>query len=205
MGMMVESLKHEGTSHSSSDLLKICVKMGASWSAQDFRQTGVTQSGPGAFFPFLLPEDLAHLILADLNCRCGGEGGSRRCEWCERLFGEVFRTGCKSCEWCERLFEEVFRAGCKRFEWCERLFEEVFRVGCKRCEWCERLFGEVFRAGCKRSEWSERLCGEAFGAGDGCSFKPAVKLVQIVCQLLIFHSAGGGCLVVGDLLQTFPH
>ncbi len=35
MGMMVERLKHEGTSHSSSDLLKIFVKMGASWSAQD--------------------------------------------------------------------------------------------------------------------------------------------------------------------------
>ncbi|XP_052403453.1 tripartite motif-containing protein 16-like [Carassius gibelio] len=46
MGMMVERLRHEGTSHSSSDLLKICVKMGASWSAQDFRQAGVTQSGP---------------------------------------------------------------------------------------------------------------------------------------------------------------
>ncbi len=47
--MMVERLNHEGTSHSSSDLLNICVKMGASWSAQDFRQTGVTPSGPGAF------------------------------------------------------------------------------------------------------------------------------------------------------------
>ncbi len=46
---MVEHLKHEGTSHSSSDLLKICVKMGVSWSAQDFRQTGVTPSGSGAF------------------------------------------------------------------------------------------------------------------------------------------------------------
>ncbi len=33
-----------------SDLLKIFVKMGASWSAQDFRQAGVTPSGPGAFF-----------------------------------------------------------------------------------------------------------------------------------------------------------
>ncbi len=43
--MMVECLNHEGTSHSSSDLLKICVKMGASWSAQ----AGVTLSGPGAF------------------------------------------------------------------------------------------------------------------------------------------------------------
>ncbi len=53
--MMVERLKHEGTSHSSSDLLKICVKMGASWSAQDFIQAGVTPSGPGAFlFLFFL-------------------------------------------------------------------------------------------------------------------------------------------------------
>ncbi len=46
---MVERLKHEGTSHSSSDLLKICVKMGASWSALNFRLTGVTPCGPGAF------------------------------------------------------------------------------------------------------------------------------------------------------------
>ncbi len=46
---MVERLKHEGTSHSSSDLLKICVMMGASWSAQVFRQAGDTPSGPGAF------------------------------------------------------------------------------------------------------------------------------------------------------------
>ncbi len=37
---------------SSSDLLKIFVKMGASWSAQDFRQAGVTPSGPGAFLLF---------------------------------------------------------------------------------------------------------------------------------------------------------
>ncbi len=47
--MLVDRFKHEGTSHSSSDLLKICVKMGASWSAQNFRQTGVTPPGPGAF------------------------------------------------------------------------------------------------------------------------------------------------------------
>ncbi len=45
----MEHLRHEGTLHSSSDLLKICVKMGASWSAQVFRQTGVTPSGPGTF------------------------------------------------------------------------------------------------------------------------------------------------------------
>ncbi len=36
MGMMVERLNPEGTSYSSSDLLKIFVKMGASLSAQDF-------------------------------------------------------------------------------------------------------------------------------------------------------------------------
>ncbi len=45
----MEHLKHEVTSHSSSDLLKIFVKMGASWSAQDFRQADATPSGPGAF------------------------------------------------------------------------------------------------------------------------------------------------------------
>ncbi len=47
--MMLERLRHEGTSHSSSDLLKTCVKMGASWSAQIFRQASDTPSGPGAF------------------------------------------------------------------------------------------------------------------------------------------------------------
>ncbi len=50
--MMVEHLKNEGSSHSSSNMLKIFVKMGASWSAQDFRQAGVTPSGPGVFFFF---------------------------------------------------------------------------------------------------------------------------------------------------------
>ncbi len=50
--MGVERLKHEGTSHSSSDLLTIFVKMGASWSAHDFRQACVTPSGPGVFFLF---------------------------------------------------------------------------------------------------------------------------------------------------------
>ncbi len=78
---MVEHLKHEGTSHSSSDLLKICVKMGASWSAQVFRQAG------GLIWAWCLPslvifEDLAQVIFSYLQCRCGGEGGCRRCEWC---------------------------------------------------------------------------------------------------------------------------
>ncbi len=52
MGIMVERMKHEGTSHNSSDMLKIFVNMGASWSAQDFRQAGVTLSRSGAFFLF---------------------------------------------------------------------------------------------------------------------------------------------------------
>ncbi len=51
MGMMVERSKQLVTLRSSSDLLKIFVKMGASWSAQDFRQT-VTLSEPGAFYFF---------------------------------------------------------------------------------------------------------------------------------------------------------
>ncbi len=76
---MVERLKHEGTSQSSCDLLTFLVKMGASWSAQDFRQAGVTLSEPGDFFPFLLLEDLAYFVFADLNCRCGGERGCWRC------------------------------------------------------------------------------------------------------------------------------
>ncbi len=50
--MMVERLKQQGTSHSSRDLLKICVKMGASWSAQTFRQAGEIPSGPEAFLDF---------------------------------------------------------------------------------------------------------------------------------------------------------
>ncbi len=41
-----ECLKQEGTSHSSSDLLKINVKMDDSWTAQALRQSGETPSGP---------------------------------------------------------------------------------------------------------------------------------------------------------------
>ncbi len=82
MGMMVERLKHEGTSHNSSDLLKICVKMAASWSAQDFRQTGVTPSGPGAFLLLFILKTL--YMSSSLTCSAGvGEGrGCRRWELC---------------------------------------------------------------------------------------------------------------------------
>ncbi len=72
--MMVKHLKHEGTSHSSSDLLKICMKMGGSWSAQDFRQTGVTPSGPGAFLLLFILKTLH--TSSSLICSAGvGEVG----------------------------------------------------------------------------------------------------------------------------------
>ncbi len=51
-----------------------------------------------------------------------------------------------------------------------------------------QVWGE---GGCRRCEW--------------CFFKPAVELIQIVCQLLSLHSAWGWCLVIGDVFQTFPH
>ncbi len=72
--MMVESLKHEGTLHSSSDLLKICGKMVSSWSAQVLWQAGDTVWA-WCFPSFVLFEDLAHVIFAYLQCRCGGGGG----------------------------------------------------------------------------------------------------------------------------------
>ncbi len=50
--MMVERLKQHGILHSSRDLLKICVKIGASWSSQTFRQAGEIPSGPEAFLDF---------------------------------------------------------------------------------------------------------------------------------------------------------
>ncbi len=36
--------------------------------------------------------------------------------------------------------------------------------------------------------------GEVFRAGVGCFFKSAIELIQIVCLLLILHSAGDGVL-----------
>ncbi len=40
--------------------------------------------------------------------------------------------------------------------------------------------------------------------GVGCFFKPAVELIQIVCQLLILYSAGGWCLIIRNVFKTFP-
>ncbi len=73
--MMVERLKHEGTSHSSSDLLKICVKMGASWSAQVFRQAGVTPSGPGAFLLLFFLKTWRRSSSLICSAGVGGGGG----------------------------------------------------------------------------------------------------------------------------------
>ncbi len=72
-------MTHEGISHSSSHLLKIFVKMGASWLAQVLRQAGDTLSGPGACISFVLSEDLAHVTFTYFQCRCGGERGCWRC------------------------------------------------------------------------------------------------------------------------------
>ncbi len=69
--MMVERLKHEGTSHSSSDLLKICVKMGASWSAQVFRQAGDTVWA--WCFPSFVLFEARHLCLSAVQV--WGRGG----------------------------------------------------------------------------------------------------------------------------------
>ncbi len=75
--MMVEHLKHAGTSHSSSDLLKIFVKTGASWSAQVLRQAGDTLSGPGVFLLlFYLKTWCTSLIF---SAGGGRDGGCWRC------------------------------------------------------------------------------------------------------------------------------
>ncbi len=71
--MMVEHLKHEETLYSSSDLLKICVKMGTSWSAQVFRQAGVKPSGPGAFLLLFFLKTWC--TSSSLICSAGVGGG----------------------------------------------------------------------------------------------------------------------------------
>ncbi len=96
MGMMVNRLKHEGTLCSSSDLLKIFVKMWASWSAQDFRQAGVPQSGPGTFFLFCLRKTwhTSSLLIwiAGVGER-GVAGGVNGCvERCPERVWDVFQT-----------------------------------------------------------------------------------------------------------------
>ncbi len=77
--MMMERLKHEGTSHSSSDLLKICVTMGASWSVQILRQTGDTPSGPGAYLLLFFLKTWRTSTSLIYSAGVGGGGRGSRC------------------------------------------------------------------------------------------------------------------------------
>ncbi len=88
---MVERLKQEGTSHSSSDLLKINVKMDDSWTAQALRQAGEIPSGPLAFLIFCLLKTLltssSQILITGCETVGGREGEGvdgcvvRRSEW----------------------------------------------------------------------------------------------------------------------------
>ncbi len=72
MGRMVEHLKHERTSHSFSEDL---YEDGGEQVSTGFQTGWCDTVWAWCFFPFLLPKDLAQLVFADLNCRCGGDGG----------------------------------------------------------------------------------------------------------------------------------
>ncbi len=95
--MMVGRLKQQGTSHSSRDLLKICVKMGASWSAQTFRPAGEIPSGPEAILDFCFlktrftssTQTLSADRMVGEGGREGGCGGWVECVKCrsERVLG----------------------------------------------------------------------------------------------------------------------
>ena len=94
--MIVERLKQQGTSHCSNDLLKICVKTGASWSAQAFKQADEMPSGPEAFLVFCFlkarltssTQTLSSGWLAggEGSGSAGGDGGCVKCR-SERVCG----------------------------------------------------------------------------------------------------------------------
>ncbi len=104
----MERLKQEGTSHSSSDLLKINVKMDDSWTAQALR-AGWRDTVWAFGFPYLLsPEDFAYIFFTDLDYRLrnsrGREGrmlmavlwdGQSGCGVSDQAF--VFETYSKNC------------------------------------------------------------------------------------------------------------
>lgn len=91
--MIVERLKQQGTSHCSNDLLRICVKTGASWSAQAFRQADEMPSGPEAFLVFCFLKtrltsstqtlSLGWMTEGGRRGVAGGDGGCVKCtsEW----------------------------------------------------------------------------------------------------------------------------
>ncbi len=97
--MLVEHLKHGGTSHSSSDLLKICVKMGASLSAQVLRQAGDTPCA-GAFlllFSLKTWRMSSSLIFSVGVGKRGVAGGVNYCgERCSERCGVYFQIYSKS-------------------------------------------------------------------------------------------------------------
>ncbi len=101
---MVEHLKQEGTSHSSSDLLKINVKLDDSWTAQVLRQAGETPSGPLAFL--LSPEDFAY-IFTDLDYRVRNSIGGGR----ERVMMAVLWEGQSGCGVSDQAF--TFQTYCR--------------------------------------------------------------------------------------------
>ncbi len=65
---MVERLKQHGTLHSSRDLLKICVKLGTSGSAQTFRLSTALVDIPAVSMPIgrsLKTCDICGIVLCD--------------------------------------------------------------------------------------------------------------------------------------------
>ena len=69
--MMVDVLKHVGTEQSSSDLLKMLVKIGASWSQQCFRVNRETLFGPNFFYHLLSAEKPVNILFVAFYSRCG--------------------------------------------------------------------------------------------------------------------------------------
>ncbi len=73
MGMMVERLKHEGTSQ---------------WSVEDLCEDGGFHKFSDRLLSHclgLMPSISCYFFLKTWrtsSCRCGGDGGCRRCEWC---------------------------------------------------------------------------------------------------------------------------
>ncbi len=86
--------------HSSSDLLKIFVKMGASWSAQVLRQAGDPLSGPGAFLLLLSLKTWCTSSSLIFSARVGDRGvagGVNVCvERCLAACGVFFQIYSKS-------------------------------------------------------------------------------------------------------------
>ncbi len=72
----------------------------------------------------------------------------------------------------------------------------------------QELDRRVFRCAVVRilgeEQWGENIALRS-SSFFPCFFKSAIELIQIVCLLLILHSAGGWCLVNGDVFHTFPH